>query len=99
MQIGDRQPVSQEASIVSVLGLLWNTQEDTLSLDMRKILTNNNVSVTKRSIFAFTHQVFDPIGLLAPSLILPKILLQGLCKKKQKWDEAVPDEIRSKFLA
>ncbi len=87
---------SQE-TFVSVLGLLWNVHDDTLSLDMRKILRLGDNVVTKRSILAATHQIFDPIGIAAPVVIVPKMLLQQLCKKKYKWDDPVPEDIKKKF--
>lgn len=84
--LGTGSNSSQEAS-TSVLGLLWNACEDTISLDMRKILQFDDNLVTKRSILAATHQIFDPIGIAAPVIIVPKILLQDLHKKKLRWDE------------
>lgn len=87
-----------EASIVSVLGLLWNVREDTLSIDLRKLEMSNYESITKRTILAATHRIFDPLGFIAPSLLLPKLLLQELCRKKLKWDDKVPDEVKKKFL-
>lgn len=89
---------SQE-TVTSVLGLLWNVTTDTLSLDMRKFQNFDDDKVTKRKILAATHQIYDPIGIAAPVIIVPKMLLQELCKKKYKWDAPVPEGISKKFLS
>lgn len=90
---------SQETSVVSVLGLLWNISDDTLSLDLRRIQSFDDSIVTKKKILAATHQIYDPIGFTSPVVIVPKMLLQAICKKKLKWDEAVPEDIKKKFVA
>lgn len=66
-------------------------------MDMRKILLLDDNVVTKRTILAATHQICDPIGITAPVIIVPKMFLQELHKKKFKWDDAVPEEIKRKF--
>lgn len=89
--------VFQETSVVSVLGLLWNAMEDTLSLDLHKVLNSTSDAVTKRSILSATHRIFDPLGFASPVTIVPKMILQKLFKRKLKWDEPVPDEIAKSF--
>lgn len=61
---------------VQVLGLLWNTSDDTLSLDLRKLMSKNSDVTIKRKILAATHGIFDPIGFAAPVTIVPKIMMK-----------------------
>ena len=39
--------------------------------------------------------VFDPLGLLAPWLLQPRVLVQELWRLRLDWDEPVPDDIMS----
>ena len=40
-------------------------------------------------------QIFDPLGLLGPCVIIAKILLQRLWLLKLEWDESLPSEINT----
>lgn len=89
---------SQDTSnTVSVLGLIWNVNEDTFSLDLQKILSQSDQVITKRSILAASHKIFDPLGFVSPVTIVPKMLVQEVFKKKFKWDEQVSEEIAKRF--
>nr|XP_042900001.1 uncharacterized protein LOC122269710 [Parasteatoda tepidariorum] len=77
---------------VLVLGLLWNTEEDTLTCDLRKLELKDE-PVTKRSILSLAHKVFDPIGFTAPLTLIPKTILQECWEIKVSWDCKLPDNI------
>ncbi len=94
--LGTGSYVFQETS-VSVLGLIWDIEEDTLALDFRSILKSDYQIITKRIILAATHRIFDPLGFTSPVTIVPKKMLQELFKKKIGWDEPVPLETSKKF--
>ncbi|XP_062556599.1 uncharacterized protein LOC134221424 [Armigeres subalbatus] len=49
---------------------------------------------TKRQVLSETAKIFDPLGLLAPTVVIPKLLMQHLWKDKQEWDEQIPDELQ-----
>lgn len=69
------------------LGLIWETDSDSLRYIIREL---NNKKVTKRQILSEIGQIFDPLGLLGPCIILAKILLQQLWLEKLSWDESLP---------
>nr|XP_049701803.1 uncharacterized protein LOC126055663 [Helicoverpa armigera] len=73
----------------SVLGLIWCPKSDNLlfSTDLQ-----HSAQITKRSVISTTAKVFDPLGLLSPCIIVPKILLQQLWSAKLDWDDPVPVE-------
>lgn len=48
---------------------------------------------TKRQFLSTTAKIYDPIGWLAPTTILIKILYQKLWIHQIKWDEAIPEEV------
>ena len=57
---------------VQILGLLWNTRTDTMSLAPKSLPSSNIVS--KRSVLQDSSQIFDPLGWATPVSIRAKIL-------------------------
>lgn len=51
--------------------------------------------ITKRSILAATHKIFDPLGFVSPVTVVPKMMLQEVFKKKYKWDEQLSVKSRN----
>lgn len=70
-----------------MLGHIWNIENDTLSLKPTKV-SNVLERPTKRSTLKEIAEVFDPLGLLAPLLII----LQDLWKKHLDWDDDIGDK-------
>lgn len=76
--------------VTNVLGLSWNTQNDTISL---KPVTINPVStLTKRRALSLVSTVYDPLGLLSPVTLRGKLLMRDIWKLKVGWDEVLPVE-------
>lgn len=73
------------------LGLGWQSQSDQLCFP----ITQPSVcSDTKRDMLSIISQIFDPLGLLAPCIIVMKMLLQKLWLHKLSWDEQLSPDIR-----
>ncbi|VEN44957.1 unnamed protein product [Callosobruchus maculatus] len=82
---------SDKESSCKTLGLCWSSSNDDLTY---KTTTDNLTDhVTKRSILSRISSIFDPLGLLSPSIILVKILLQEIWSQNCKWDESLPQNI------
>ena len=62
------------AQTVSVLGLKWQIQPDTLIIDLCDF-PRSNKPLTKRNILSEVHKFFDPIGYTCQAMLLPKIML------------------------
>ncbi|XP_049886864.1 uncharacterized protein LOC126381435 [Pectinophora gossypiella] len=73
------------------LGLGWLTHSDDLCFPANSPLSPKH---TKREMLSIISQVFDPMGLLAPSIIQMKMLLQRLWLKGISWDERLPNDIQ-----
>ena len=58
---------------------------------------SQNSRVIKRQIFAETSQIFDPLALLSPCIIIAKILLQKLWLEKLAWDESLPYDLHNQW--
>ncbi|XP_015124484.1 uncharacterized protein LOC107046388 [Diachasma alloeum] len=59
----------------SVLGLIWNRETDTLTLADTVIQKERPANITKRTVLSATQSLFDPLGMICPVLICPKVLL------------------------
>ncbi|GFS58725.1 integrase catalytic domain-containing protein [Trichonephila clavipes] len=90
--------IPSESTTSLVLGLIWDKNSDTLEIDPESLKFDEKEKITKRKILSLVSRVFDPICLLAPVMIQPKILLQATWKSKEAWDDEVNDEIRKNFL-
>ncbi|XP_043463557.1 uncharacterized protein LOC122499334 [Leptopilina heterotoma] len=84
----------------SVLGLVWNKVEDTLSVNLASIPSNLEChTITKRFILSVAQRVFDPIGFRCPVMLYPKLLLQKIWKENVEWDSVLEGKIKSEFQA
>ena len=41
--------------------------------------------------FAYRSYVSDPLGLISPIMLQPKLIFQELCRNKLEWDEVIND--------
>ena len=86
--------VDLESALGSTLGLKWDFKNDLLVFDFKSFLEKveqQNEKFTRRSILSLVASIFDPLGIIAPLIILGKIVLQSLCKLKDGWD-VIADE-------
>ena len=73
---------------VKVLGVRWNHGSDKLVFGMGEMVRQmEGETPTKREVVGAAARVFDPLGVLAPSTILWKMLFQDTCKADIGWDE------------
>ncbi|KAJ8930168.1 hypothetical protein NQ314_017064 [Rhamnusium bicolor] len=78
------------------LGVQWLNQSDNLRYTIKQFSVQP--SITKRYILSIISQIYDPSGLLSPSIILLKILIQKLWSLRTPWDITVPPEIEKTWL-
>ena len=75
------------------LGVHWNVESDAFEFHV----TIREKEETRRGILSMISSLYDPLGFLAPFILLAKILLQELCRKGKEWDEPVSEEDVSKW--
>jgi hypothetical protein len=88
---------SQEAenSTTNVLGLCWDKEGDFLTIVLPK---EQSVSVnTKRELLSSVAKLFDPMGFVSPTTLVPKLLLQQTWIIKLGWDEEIPESVKYQF--
>lgn len=74
------------------LGLGWLNDSDELYFSSTLKIPDSPY-LTKRIMLSVISQVYDPLGLLAPVVIIAKALLQQLWLCKLGWDDPVPRDV------
>ena len=71
------------------LGAQWRMDADTLGFSINM----EERPLTRRGLLSIVSAVYDPLGFVAPFVLLAKKLLQELCKDEQLgWDEDISDD-------
>ena len=84
--------VNDDDATTKVLGLLWHTPSDTISLASQ--ITVEQIPITKREILQSSSAIFDPLGFITPVTIKAKILLQQLWKLRVDWDKILNSDLQ-----
>ena len=86
--------------IVKILGIIWNSETDELSLSLKKLSeeTNNINKISKRIALSLASRLFDPLGFAEPFTIKAKIMMQDMWKLNVNWDEDLPDEHKERWI-
>ena len=79
---------------VKTLGIAWRTQEDSFLFEV----AHPREPFTRRSILAYIASVYDPLGLIAPIVLVGKLMLQELCRIKKGWDEELDTLVKQNWL-
>lgn len=79
------------------LGIEWVTHLDILKYKSLECNINTQL-ITKRSILSTIAQIFDPLGLLSPIIIVSKLLIQHLWIERLPWDSKIPPHLEKQFL-
>ena len=82
---------------VKVLGILWDTSEDVISMPSCSKLTQPGARVTKRTVLHAICAVYDPLGLLSPILLHGRLFLQQLWSLQLNWDDPLPPDVLNEW--
>ncbi|XP_041969277.1 uncharacterized protein LOC121726109 [Aricia agestis] len=81
----------------SALGLGWSPQSDELYFTIEAPTSGSLEKFTKRTILSSTFSIYDPLGLLSPCTVQPKLLMQQLWRRGLDWDVPVPDDLQKEW--
>ena len=71
-----------------LLGMQWNFEEDSFLFSV----SLPDKPLTRRGLLSAVSSLFDPLGFVSPVTLIPKLLLQELCKKGRGWDQDLEDK-------
>ena len=83
-----------ELPIERALGISWCIESDCFKFH----IVVQDHPLARRGILSTVSTVYDPLGFLAPLLLVGKRLLQELCKGKVDWDDPIPENVRECWL-
>lgn len=94
---------NKEKPLERVLGISWSPQGDefAFSKNFREDLVpylSGAQRPSKRIVMSCVMSLFDPLGLLAPFIILGKMLVQDIWRSGSDWDQPIDNESYEKWL-
>ncbi|XP_050343813.1 uncharacterized protein LOC126769218 [Nymphalis io] len=84
-------------STIKILGLTWNRSQDTFQY-LVNLPPLTTAPATKRSIISNIARLFDPLGWIAPSIVLAKVFIQKLWLTGVSWDEELNVELVKEWI-
>ncbi|XP_057662513.1 uncharacterized protein LOC130897595 [Diorhabda carinulata] len=78
-----------------VLGLLWDKKEDILRLNPPKPLESD--AITRQTVMSAAHRIFDPLGVCAPAILIPRLLVQESWGEAGNWDTPFNEQSQATF--
>lgn len=81
---------------IKALGVQWDPVSDAFKFKIR-ISVKEGQKITKRKFLSDSSTLFDPMGWLAPSVIITKILFQDMWKQKLDWDHELTTDLKCKW--
>ncbi|GFS88437.1 uncharacterized protein NPIL_83841, partial [Nephila pilipes] len=68
-----------------------NKDEDNIFCDTT-VLKCSSFDLTRRNVLSIVHKMFDPLGVLSPTTLIPMLFIQRNWILKFGWDTVLPDD-------
>ncbi|XP_058816948.1 uncharacterized protein LOC131680246 [Topomyia yanbarensis] len=91
----------QDEQSISTLGLVWEPKSDTMRFKVQLPLPAP--VLTKRKVMSYIAQIFDPLGLVGPTITVAKLFMQRLWALKTdagdsyEWDRPLPPRLQGEW--
>ncbi len=82
-----------EQPIERALGVKWRVASD--HLQFRVVVSERPLS--RRGVLSTVASVYDPLGFMAPFVLLGKQILQRMCRDKTDWDTPLSNELKPQW--
>ena len=79
-----------------ILGHAWNKDDDTLELLAKPFPQEH--PVTKRTILSYLGTVYDPLGIISPTMAEGKHIYREACDEKKGWNAEVSPRLKNQWL-
>ncbi|XP_028404090.1 uncharacterized protein LOC114526763 [Dendronephthya gigantea] len=81
-----------------VLGLEWDCVGDTIKFNFGHLTQKaQSLEPSKRNVLSLLACIFDPLGLISPTVAKAKILFQDICVSGLDWDDVLSRNLREKW--
>lgn len=84
-----------ESHIERALGIQWCIASD--DFQFRIIIKERPLS--RRGVLSTVASIYDPLGFVAPFVLIGKKILQQMCRERVGWDEPLSDDLRPQWEA
>ena len=81
-------------STEKVLGIHWIIEKDKLGFDVNF----KDKPHTKRRMLSMVSSIYDPLGLVSPSVLEGRQITLMLCLNQLAWDDPVDEDIQQKWI-
>lgn len=82
-----------EPQIERALGVKWCISSDQF---LFRVVVNER-PLSRRGVLSTVASIYDPLGFVAPFILVGKQILQQMCRDKRGWDEPLSDNLRSQW--
>lgn len=82
---------------IKALGIAWSPAADSIGFKS-SLEFDKNQSITKRTALSTAAKLFDPVGLIAPIVVVAKIFIKKLWALDLDWDQPIPAHLRDEWL-
>ncbi|XP_052746969.1 uncharacterized protein LOC112055315 [Bicyclus anynana] len=83
-------------NMMKVLGIRWNRLTDNFEYVVN--LEETHHPFTKRNVLSDVARLYDPIGWIAPVVIIAKVFIQKLWKAGLDWDHELPNDLMTEWI-
>ncbi|XP_068692652.1 uncharacterized protein [Montipora foliosa] len=84
---------SPRAKNGSLLGLIWDKEEDQIGI----VIPRDDEIASKRGLLRNLARIYDPLGLVAPLTVQGKFIYRDTCNAKVAWDAPLPQQLASQW--
>ncbi|KAK7884949.1 hypothetical protein WMY93_028072 [Mugilogobius chulae] len=82
-----------EQHIERALGVKWCIDSDHFQF---RVVVNER-PLSRRGVLSTVASIYDPLGFVAPFVLLGKQILQQMCREKTNWDEPLSSELKPRW--
>ena len=79
-----------------IFGHVWVKKHDTLEIQAPEMPLNE--PGTKRSILRQLERVYDPLGILSPTMAEGKHIYREACEEKKGWDSEISSSLKEQWI-
>ena len=86
--------------MTKVLGTVWERDKDILTFETAALVEHCATMRHRtclRTVLSVSARVYDVLGLIAPVVIVTRMLMQKIWKRKLDWDQELPVELKREF--